>query len=281
MEKNKRNRDKINMCSTQPNPTIFSHHSVPTFQEITIFLFDFVLTIACIVAEISSYTDRSATNETLQSTALLVIPSILCCILVVYLKAVLIHEVIWLFRWPGCPVSEIPIISINPPPFPFVLLVCSSNPEERIAVILVDFWLYVVVDFHVCDGGEMPIVFVAELFSIQPRLLHRLPQVAIVFHLLPVVGTCWWNALVEVFSFDALKGDKNEIEMGQHNQPHLSKVDQILITPSCMSQLWQIVVSQPSLDNKYSNWSTTKLTPVAALRKQDYSCRSILNLKES
>ena len=134
-------------------------------------------------------TNRSATNKTLQSTASLVIPSILSCILVVYLNAVLIHEVIWLLRWLGCPVSEIPIISINPPPFPFVLSVCSSNPEESIAVILFHFWLYVVLDFQVCDWGKVSIVFVAELFSIWPRHRCGLPQVAFVFHHLPVVGT--------------------------------------------------------------------------------------------
>ena len=42
------------------------------------FVLDFVLTAACIGTEISSNTDRSATNETLQSIAPLVIPSILC-----------------------------------------------------------------------------------------------------------------------------------------------------------------------------------------------------------
>ena len=118
---------------------LFSHFRAYPIPSGHSFVFDFVHTIVCIAAGRRSGTNRSAANKTLQSTASLVIPSILSCILVVYLKAVLIHEVIWLLRWLGCPVSEIPIISINPPPFPFVLSVCSSNPEESIAVILFHF----------------------------------------------------------------------------------------------------------------------------------------------
>ena len=143
-------------------------------------------------------TDSTNADKPSGDLTLHIVPSVRCPF-VVHSEAVLIPSVsvsvVWLLYGLRCPLGELLLTSIAPPPPILFLKVCPSNPITLLLPVpALSFGQNVVVDVEICHRSEVLIVVVAVPLSFVPSFLLVWPQVAAVLLQLPA-----WRARRETF----------------------------------------------------------------------------------